>query len=180
MRKSLVSKSKFLSLILRHDPGLIGLVLDANGWANVDELLSKASAHGTPVTVDELREIVETNEKRRFDLDVPSNRIRANQGHSVEVDLELAPSEPPACLYHGSTERNRASILTHGLRRGARQHVHLSPDPATARTVGSRHGPPLVFQISSGDMHRNGYSFFVSKNGVWLTTAVPPEFLREI
>src|SRR5687767_7488065 len=126
MRKSLVSKSKFVSLVLRHDPGLIGLALDANGWANVDELLSRAAAHGTPLTAAELAEIVETNEKKRFDLDAGLNRIRANQGHSIAVDLELAPSEPPEQLFHGTAGKNRSSILAQGLIRGVRQHVHLS------------------------------------------------------
>lgn len=179
MRKSLVSKSKFVSLVLRHDPGLIGLTLDANGWADVHELVSKAAAHGTALTAVELTEIVETNEKKRFDLDVSSNRIRANQGHSIKVDLELAPSEPPEQLFHGTAGRNRDSILAQGLVRGARQHVHLSSDVATARIVGARHGAPIVFAVASGDMFRKGHKFFLSKNGVWLTDAVPPGHLHE-
>lgn len=180
MRKSLISKSRFISLVLRHDPGLIGLALDANGWANVAELLSKATAHGTHLTASELAEIVETNEKKRFDLDVSMNRIRANQGHSVEVDLELVPSQPPEQLYHGTARENRDSILAQGLNRGARQHVHLSTEIATATNVGTRHGPPIVLIVASGDMCRNGYKFFLSKNGVWLTETVPSEYLREI
>jgi putative RNA 2'-phosphotransferase len=180
MRKSLLSKSKFLSLVLRHDPGVIGLSLDANGWADVTQLLSKAAAHGTPITVDELSEIVATNEKKRFDWDTAANRIRANQGHSIEVDLALSPAALPEELFHGSAVQNEASILAKGLLRGARQHVHLSSDIATAKIVGSRHGTPLVFLVASGEMHRQGHSFFLSKNGVWLTNEVPPLFLRRI
>ncbi len=180
MRGTLVSKSKFVSLVLRHNPGLIGLTLDPQGWAPVDELLSKAAAHGTLLTAAELAAIVATNEKQRFDLDAPRNRIRANQGHSIEVDLELAATPPPAQLFHGSAANNRSSILKAGLIRGARQHVHLSVDIATARIVGTRHGSPIVFSVASGDMHRDGHTFLLSKNGVWLTEAVPPKYLREI
>lgn len=179
MRKSLLSKSKFLSLVLRHDPGVIGLALDANGWADVTQLLSKAAAHGTLITRDELSEIVATNEKQRFDWDTAANRIRANQGHSLEVDLALSPAAPPEELYHGSAVQYEASIRAQGLRRGARQHVHLSSDIATAKVVGARHGTPLVFLVASGEMHRQGHSFFLSKNGVWLTAEVPSTFLRK-
>ena len=180
MQKNLTSKSKFLSLVLRHEPGAIGLVLDENGWANVDELLSKASIHGNSITRAELVEIVETNEKKRFDLDVPQNRIRANQGHSIVVDLELAPTAPPEELFHGSAVKNRDSILAQGLVRGARQHVHLSLDLSTARTVGIRHGSPIIFRVASGEMNRKGFVFFQSKNGVWLTDNVPANYLSEV
>jgi putative RNA 2'-phosphotransferase len=180
MRASLISKSKFLSLVLRHDPGAIGLALDQNGWADVDELLFKAAARGRAITRAELTEIVETNEKKRYELDVVRWRIRANQGHSIEVDLELAPTVPPEELFHGSATRNRDSIMTHGLTRAGRQHVHLSADIATARTVGARHGAPVVFRVASGDMSRKGHAFFISKNHVWLTDAVLPEHLREV
>jgi putative RNA 2'-phosphotransferase len=180
MRESLVSKSKFLSLVLRHDPGVIGLELDANGWASVSELLSKAAAHGTALSEDELKEIVTTNEKKRFDWDTVANRIRANQGHSIEVDLELSPAMPPEELFHGSAVQNQASIFAKGLVRGKRQHVHLSSDISTAKMVGARHGRPIVFRISSGEMHRQGHNFYISKNGVWLTGDIPPAFLRKI
>lgn len=179
MRKPLISKSKFLSLVLRHDPGAIDLTLDANGWADVAELLSKAASHGTAISGEELVEIVETNEKRRFDLDVTTQRIRANQGHSIEVDLQFAPTNPPEELYHGTAVQNRDSILQTGLNRRARQHVHLSPDVVTARAVGSRHGAPIIFRVASGEMSRNGFVFFQSKNGVWLTDEVPPVYLQE-
>lgn len=180
MRKSLLSKSKFLSLVLRHDPRVIGLALDANGWANITELLSKATAHGTAISIDELSEIVATNEKKRFDWDTAANRIRANQGHSIEIDLDLSSATPPEELFHGTGVQNEASILAKGLLRGTRHHVHLSSDIATARIVGSRHGKPLLFRVSSGEMHRLGLHFFLSKNGFWLTDEVPPAFLHKI
>jgi putative RNA 2'-phosphotransferase len=180
MRKSLTSKSKFLSLVLRHDPGVIGLTLDANGWASVPELLSKAASHGTAISIDELGEIVATNEKKRFDWDTADNRIRANQGHSIEVDLELSPTAPPEELFHGTAVQNEASILAQGLLRRGRQHVHLSADIATARIVGTRHGVPLLFRVASVEMHRQGHTFFFSKNGVWLTDEVPAVFLRKL
>ena len=178
MNKSLASKSRFLSLVLRHDPGAIGLTLDGSGWADVSELLDKAASSGTPISRDELLEIVETNEKRRFDLDLVRERIRANQGHSIEVDLELPPTVPPEVLFHGTAEKNRDAILAQGIIRGARQHVHLSGDVETARAVGSRHGRPIVFRVASGEMYRAQFAFYLSKNGVWLTHEAPPQFLQ--
>lgn len=180
MKKSLKPKSRFLSLVLRHNPGLIGLTLDQGGWADVDQLLLKSAQHGSGVTSEELIEIVETNEKKRFDLDFVNGRIRANQGHSISVELELSPSLPPEFLFHGTAIRNRDSILSHGLIRGVRQHVHLSSDIATARAVGTRHGSPFIFRVASGKMHREGHVFFQSKNGVWLAMEVPPQYLGDI
>jgi len=177
MRKELIRKSKLLSLVLRHDPGAIGVTLDINGWAIVEDLLRKATSAGTKITYKELLEIVATNEKKRFDLDTEHGRIRANQGHSIEVDVEIPEALPPAELYHGTAIRNIDSILSQGLLKQGRQHVHLSLDASTARTVGSRHGAPVVFRVSSGDMSRRGYTFYLSKNGVWLTDKVPPEYL---
>lgn len=164
--KNLTTKSKFLSLVLRHDPGLIDLTLDKNGWANVDELLTKSATKGQTITTEELLEIVQTNEKKRFNLDLTANRIRANQGHSIEVDLELTPTLPPPLLYHGSARKNRDSILLHGLLKGERQHVHLSADIETAHRVGSRHGSPIIFKVHSHTMHSQGHHFYQSKNGV--------------
>ena len=177
MKKSLIRKSRLLSLVLRHDPRASGFQLDAHGWADVPTLLRAANARGHKLSQRELEEIVETNDKRRFDLDEKHNRIRANQGHSIAVDLELAPVEPPEYLYHGSATRNKDAILSQGLHSAKRQHVHLSVDQITAHKVGSRHGQPLIFTVASGKMHRQGHKFYQSKNGVWLTKQVPPEYL---
>jgi len=178
MRKELVEKSKFLSLVLRHDPGSIGVVLDAEGWVGVEALLRGAAERGTQLSRDELLEIVDTNPKRRFDLDVSGDRIRANQGHSIEIDLALPPAVPPEVLYHGTTKTHLDSIRQGGLQRGQRQHVHLSADPDTARAVGQRHGSPVVLRVASGRWHRAGAIFYLAKNGVWLTDQVPTEYLE--
>ena len=180
MQKTLVGKSKFLSLVLRHDPGTINLTLDSEGRADVSLLLAKGNEHGTVLTRSELEEIVSTNEKKRFDLDPVQNRIRANQGHSIEVDLGLIALAPPEELFHGTAAKNCKSILNQGLLRGSRQHVHLSANVITAQNVGSRHGSPIVFRVASAEMHRQRYQFFQSKNGVWLTDNVPKQFLRRI
>ena len=178
MRKVLVAKSKFISMVLRHDPGAIGLSLDHNGWADIADLLAKAAAGGSAITRAELEEIVETSEKKRFELDAAGSRIRASHGHSVEVDVELAAAEPPEELFHGSAVQNVDSILAKGLIRGERQHVHLAAEVATALRVGSRHGRPVVFRVASGAMHRRGFVFYLSKSGVWLTREVPAEFVE--
>ena len=180
MRKELVTKSKLLSLVLRHDPGAIGITLDENGWASVADLLDKTSANGTKITREELLEIVETNEKKRFALDTERGRIRANQGHSLQVDVELSVMTPPEELFHGTALKNAELIFAQGLLKQARQHVHLSPDVATARIVGSRHGSPVVLRVASGLMAREGFEFYLSKNGVWLTNEVPARFLARV
>jgi putative RNA 2'-phosphotransferase len=177
MEKRLVSTSKFLSLVLRHQPDQIGLELDAAGWASVDELISRAGRAGVVLTEELIREIVATNDKKRFVLSGDGSRIRANQGHSIEVDLGLQPIEPPEILFHGTAARNLESIRATGLDRRSRQHVHLSPDEATATKVGQRHGKPVVLRIRAGEMHRAGHAFYLSANGVWLTGSVPPEFI---
>jgi len=178
MRKELVEKSKFLSLVLRHDPGSICVALDAEGWVGVEALLRGAAERGTALSSDELLEIIATNAKRRFDLDVSGDRIRANQGHSVAIDLALPPAVPPEVLYHGTAKANLDSIRQGGLQRGQRQHVHLSADADTARTVGQRHGSPVVLRVASGRWHRAGAIFYRSKNGVWLTEHVPAEYVE--
>lgn len=170
--------SKFLSLILRHKPESIGLTLDAQGWAQIDKLISLASARGTVLTVDLIREVVATSDKKRFALSPDGHRIRANQGHSVPVELNLPATAPPVTLFHGTAQRFIPSIEREGLLPGSRNHVHLSSDDATAVRVGSRHGKPVVLQVNALDMFSAGYSFFRSENGVWLTTVVPPEFIR--
>jgi putative RNA 2'-phosphotransferase len=177
MDKELVPLSRFLSLVLRHRPEHIGLDLDSNGWADVDELLQKAAAHGTAIDRTLLERIVRENDKQRFALSPDGRRIRANQGHSVGIDLALTPVSPPPLLYHGTADRNLASIRANGLHSGERQHVHLSGDGVTATKVGSRHGTPVVLTIRAGRMEAEGYAFYRSDNGVWLTAHVPAQFI---
>jgi putative RNA 2'-phosphotransferase len=175
--RRLVKISKYLSRHLRHDPARIGLELEPGGWVPVDDLLRACRDHGFEVTRAELEEVVARNDKRRYAIDPSGRRIRANQGHTVEVDLGLAPADPPAVLFHGTGERSVDAILRDGLRPMARHHVHLSPDAETARRVGGRHGRPVVLEVAAGAMAAGGYEFFVTDNDVWLTAAVPPEFL---
>jgi putative RNA 2'-phosphotransferase len=171
--------SKFLSKHLRHDPAAIGLTLDPAGWVPVPRLLAACAAHGLPLTRDELAEIVATSDKRRFALDEAADRLRANQGHSVPVDLGLPAAEPPAVLYHGTASARLAAIRAEGLRPMKRHHVHLSPDAETARRVGARHGAPVVLRVDARAMHAAGHVFRRSENGVWLVDTVPPAFLAE-
>ncbi|WP_328537870.1 RNA 2'-phosphotransferase [Streptomyces sp. NBC_00344] len=171
-----VRVSKYLSRHLRHQPGRIGIALDENGWVPVDVLIRAAASHGLVFTRDELAHVVAVNDKQRFTID--GSRIRANQGHTVDVDLGLAPAEPPAYLYHGTVARSLAAIRAQGLRPMYRHHVHLSPDRETATRVGARRGRPVVISVDAGAMHHSGHVFRVSANGVWLADAVPPEFLR--
>ncbi|MEV8524538.1 MULTISPECIES: RNA 2'-phosphotransferase [unclassified Streptomyces] len=171
-----VKVSKYLSKHLRHQPERIGLALDPNGWVEIDVLLRAAAAHRFPITRAELDHVVATNDKRRFA--VRGDRIRASQGHTVAVDLGLPPAEPPAYLYHGTVARNLEAIRSEGLRPMDRHHVHLSTDRETAGQVGARRGRPVVLSVDAGAMHRAGHVFHVSANGVWLTDAVPPEYLR--
>lgn len=170
--------SKFLSLVLRHEPGLIGITLDSAGWVSVSELLRACRDYGRPLTAEELREVVASDDKRRFSFSEDGRKIRANQGHSIPVELGYEPAAPPAILYHGTTERFLPSIREEGLKKGSRHHVHLSPDEETARKVGGRRGRPVVLKVESGRMHEAGHVFFRSANGVWLTERVPPEYLN--
>jgi putative RNA 2'-phosphotransferase len=177
MRPRLTTVSKYLSKYLRHAPEELGLTLQPGGWVPVDDLLEAAGKHGFPIDYDELVEVVETSDKQRFSFDASGQLIRANQGHSVEVDLQLERCEPPEVLYHGTVERFLTAILTEGLDRGRRHHVHLSKDVETARKVGARRGKPVILKVDAGRMQRDGHGFFVSANGVWLTDAVPPGYL---
>ena len=174
----LVRTSKFLSLHLRHRPERLGLALEPGGWVSVDALLTAAARHGYPISLAELEEVVARNDKQRFSFDASRTRIRANQGHSVPVDLELEPVEPPPVLYHGTGERNVPRIEHAGLRKMRRHHVHLSPDRETARRVGARHRRPVVFEVDAAAMRAAGYVFFRAANGVWLVNAVPARYLR--
>ncbi|GIG70462.1 RNA 2'-phosphotransferase [Phytomonospora endophytica] len=174
--KRLISTSKMLSKTLRHDPSRLGLTLDAQGWVGVDELLAALETRGRPLTRAELDEVVEGNDKRRFTI--ADGRIRANQGHSIAIDLALAATEPPALLFHGTATRNLEAILAEGLDRGRRHHVHLSADTDTAVRVGARHGKPVVLTVLAGMMAAEGHEFYVSANGVWLAEHVPATYLR--
>jgi putative RNA 2'-phosphotransferase len=172
--------SKFLSFILRHNPQQIGLELDTNGWADVNSLIEKCSLANIPLTLDILKHIVETNSKKRFAFNENETRIRASQGHSIEVELALKPIKPPSVLYHGTAARFVPSILENGLTKQQRQHVHLSLNIETAIDVGRRHGKPVVFEIAAQQMFEDNYQFFLSDNGVWLTGNVLPKYLKEL
>ena len=169
--------SKYLALHLRHRPERIGLTLDAGGWARVDDLLAAAARHRFPFTRAELDHVVGADAKRRYEMD--GDRIRAAQGHSIPVDLELPPATPPQFLYHGTVRRSVDSILRAGLRPMRRHAVHLSPDRETARRVGARRGEPVILVVDAGRMAADGHVFRVSANGVWLVDLVPPEYLSE-
>ena len=174
----LVKVSKYLSKHLRHAPEALGLTLAPGGWVPVDTLLEAARQHGFRFSREELDTVVMQNDKQRFAFDPTGILIRANQGHSVEVDLQLEPSSPPDLLYHGTADRFQAAIQQEGLRKMQRHHVHLSLDVATAERVGARHGRPVVFAVDAAAMARAGFVFYRSANEVWLVDQVPPEYLR--
>ena len=169
--------SKFLSLTLRHQPEKIGLRLSESGWASVEQLIAASRKHGVEFTLEELQNVVASNDKKRFSLSEDGLRIRANQGHSIEVELGYAPTAPPEILYHGTAERFLAAIKQQGLIKGKRHHVHLSADVDTATKVGRRHGKPVVLRIEAGRMRQDGFIFYLSANGVWLTDRVPVQYL---
>jgi putative RNA 2'-phosphotransferase len=171
--------SRYISLILRHKPETIGISLDEHGWANVKELI-KGVSKKYPITVDILNEIVETDDKQRYSFNEDHTLIRANQGHSIQVDVELEEVEPPEYLYHGTGTKYVDSIWKEGLISKSRLYVHLSEDEETATDVGKRHGKPVIFRVLSGNMYRLGYKFYRSKNGVWLVDKVPVRFLEVV
>lgn len=177
MKKSLVGYSKFLSLVLRHDPSAAGLTLDGAGWADVGQLLIASAKRGYPGSFAALQEVVATNDKQRFAFSPDGKKIRARQGHSISVDVGLGAVPPPDVLYHGTAERFVASILSSGIHSGTRQFVHLSIDVSAATRVGQRHGRPIVLCVNAGGMQQEGYEFFLSENGVWLTREVPAKFV---
>lgn len=180
MSDLITSTSKMLSLVLRHKPEAIGLTLDEAGWADVGELLALLSQHGKPVDLALLEEVVETNDKQRFIFNLDGTRIRANQGHSVTVDLGLDAVTPPERLYHGTATLLLDSIEAAGLRPNGRQHVHLSAQLATAINVGGRHGNAVALVVDAKAMHAAGHVFYCSANGVWLTDTVPTAFLSRL
>lgn len=178
MSAELVRISKFLSLVLRHQPEAIGLALNEQGWADVDELIRLANNQRQPLTRELLERVVAENDKQRFALSDDGRQIRASQGHSIEVDLHLPPLEPPEILYHGTASRFLDSIRATGLNSASRQHVHLSLDAVTATKVGQRHGPSVILKVRAKEMFSAGHQFFLSANGVWLTEVVPVQYLE--
>jgi len=171
--------SKFLSYVLRHHPEIIGLHLDENGWADVDELITKSTNDSQGFTFEELDEIVQTNDKKRFIFNEDKTRIRANQGHSIDINLALIPQQPPEFLYHGTAQRNIESILEKGIEKRSRQHVHLSQDKETATKVGMRHGKPIILTINTQKMFEDGLKFYLSENNVWLTDFVDAIYILQ-
>ena len=170
--------SKFLALILRHNPGKINLELDAHGWADVAELIEKTNQHRKlSVSMADLEQVVANNSKQRYRFNDDKTRIRANQGHSIDIDLGLEPTIPPAVLYHGTASRFVDSIMEKGLVSGRRQYVHLSLDIETATTVGTRHGKPVILTVDTAQMSADGFLFYLSHNNVWLTEHVPVKYL---
>jgi putative RNA 2'-phosphotransferase len=169
--------SKYIALILRHKPEVIGITLDEHGWANVDELITGISKT-QPFTLEMLEEIVSTDDKMRYSFNADHTLIRANQGHSIPVDVELEEKVPPQFLYHGTGEKYVPSIEETGLIPKSRLYVHLSSDYSTAQKVGARHGKPVIYKISANQMFRDGYRFYLSVNGVWLTKKVPPQYFK--
>jgi len=176
---SLTDLGKFIALILRHKPETIGITLDEHGWANVQELIAGINKTDH-IDMETLEEIVRTDNKGRYSFNEDKALIRANQGHSIPVDVELPITEPPEYLYHGTGEKYVASIDEQGLIPKSRLYVHLSPDTSTAKTVGSRHGKPVIYKVKSREMQKAGYTFYLSVNGVWLTKEVPVKYLEKL
>ena len=174
-----IKHSKFLSLVLRHKPETIGIVLNENGWVDIDILIQKINDFGKKLTREELYFTVENNSKKRFAIDEVNNMIRANQGHSLKINLGLEPIQPPKVLFHGTAQRFLESIFENGLEKRNRHHVHLSADKVTATSVGQRHGKPIILEIKALEMHQDGFQFFVSENGVWLTDKVPCKYFNK-
>lgn len=178
MEKPLKQISKLLSLVLRHEPEHIGLALDHEGWAKVPELIEKVNQQGIPFDFATLQVIVDTNDKKRFAFNSDKTLIRASQGHSIDIELNLAVQTPPAVLFHGTAEKNLAAIRQTGLLKMNRQHVHLTASEETASKVGQRHGKPVILTVQALLMHEKNYTFYVSENNVWLTHQVPVTFIN--
>lgn len=176
--KELTKISKVLSLVLRHQPELIGVELDQHGWVDVKVLIQQMNSHDIPIDQALLDEVVETNSKKRFAFNESREQIRASQGHSIAVELGYVAQIPPDFLFHGTAAKSVESILNTGLQKRERQHVHLSQDQQTAIQVGGRHGKPVVLTVQAGMMHQAGHLFYLSENNVWLTDHVPVQFLE--
>jgi putative RNA 2'-phosphotransferase len=179
VEKQLKHISKLMSLVLRHKPDELGLKMDEEGWVNVNELISNMKAKGIRVTFETIQTVVDTNDKKRFAFSEDKTLIRASQGHSIEVELNLPEAVPPDILYHGTTTKYLDSILQAGLLKQNRQHVHLSITKETALNVGSRHGKPVILTINAKLMYKNGIKFYLSENKVWLTDMVPPQYITQ-
>ena len=177
--KEIAEMSKLLSYVLRHHPEHINIELDEQGWVSVERLLAQLNKHGHTIDQALLNHVVETNSKKRFAFSSDQQNIRASQGHSISVDLKYEPQVPPDILFHGTATRFLTSILEFGLIKQNRQHIHLSAEFETAVKVGQRHGKPFVLNVLAGEMHKQGYQFFLSENGVWLTDQVPSVFLSQ-
>jgi putative RNA 2'-phosphotransferase len=169
--------SKFLSFVLRHKPESIGLTLDPEGWAEIRALIEKATV---AIDLNHLHEVVRDSDKRRFLISSDGLYIRANQGHSIPANLDLKPIRPPEFLYHGTATRFLPNIQNEGIKPQTRQYVHLSKDTETATKVGQRHGKLAILKIASLLMHDEGFDFFQSLNGVWLTKSVPKNYLTRV
>ena len=170
--------SKFLSLVLRHQPETIGIKLDQNGWVDVGELIEKANRHGINIDIELLKHVVSTNPKKRFAFNDSLDKIRASQGHSLGIELGYTNQRPPEILFHGTSEKSVSSVIKTGLEKRSRQHVHLSSDFETAIKVGQRHGKPVVLMVFAEQMYKDNFSFYLSDNGVWLTDSVPSKYLE--
>ncbi len=180
MDQQLKAVSKFLSYILRHRPETIDLELNDGGWAAIADLIQCAGQHDHFLSEEIIKKVVVSNDKQRFKLSEDGQYIRASQGHSITVNLDLLPLTPPAVLFHGTATRFLASIMARGLLPAGRQHVHLSVSYETAIAVGRRHGEPIVLEINAQKMHDDGHHFYCSENGVWLTDHVPTQYLVEV
>lgn len=176
--KQITHISKFLSLVLRHQPETIGIQLDKSGWTDIAELIEKANNYGIKFDRKILNHIVATNSKKRFAINDTFDKIRASQGHSIEIELGYTNKKPPEILFHGTGEESVYSILATGLEKRSRQHVHLSSDFETTVKVGQRHGKPFVFKVLAEQMYDDNFQFFISDNGVWLTDNVPTKYLK--
>lgn len=176
--KQLTHISKFLSLVLRHQPETISIQLDQNGWTDVNELIEKANNYGIKFDKETLKHIVATNSKKRFAFNDTLDKIRASQGHSIEIELGYTNQKPPTILFHGTADKFVQSILDTGLEKRNRQHVHLSSDLETALKVGQRHGKPFIFKVLAEQMYNDNFQFYISDNGVWLTDNVPTKYLK--
>lgn len=170
--------SKFLSLVLRHKPEIIGLNLDKSGWVDTSDLLNQLAKNNKKITLESLKEVVANNDKKRFAFNADHTKIRASQGHSIDINLGYTAVEPPAVLFHGTATRFLGAIKKEGLLKRNRHHVHLSKNLETATNVGSRHGKVVVLKVKALEMHKAGFEFFVSENQVWLTDHVPVEYLE--
>lgn len=176
--KTAKNTSKFLSLVLRHSPETINLKLDEKGWADVEELIEKCSKNGNELNAELLNYVVVNNDKKRFAFNEDKTKIRASQGHSISVELDLNEAEPSEYLYHGTVGKFMDSIQKEGLQKMSRQHVHLSIDRETAIKVGGRRGVPQILTVQSGEMFKDGFKFYLSENNVWLTDEVPPKYIQ--